>query len=322
MKDSIPYSEMKITEIKQILAKIGKNKQVVLQGGEPTTRKDIFKIINLVKKSGNIPILYTNGLKLADSNYVKMLKKSGVDKVHVSFDGFREEVYEKLRGDSKQLYIKLRALKNLEKYNIKVSLAAVIASGINEDEVEKLLRFSIKNNHFIKALNLYGATPYGKFNIDIKKYLTPSDLIKLLGEASNGVICKEYFVEFKKLRVNLYNILKNIGIYFPFGDFASVTLFKVHENEIKHFIPLEDIKSTNKEIEKGNVVFIMKQLFKSRGLLFLKLMQKKIKQEVLGSILNIHVANINTPVNYIPIEFDNKIIAKIKDEFGIFEQAG
>jgi uncharacterized radical SAM superfamily Fe-S cluster-containing enzyme len=316
VKESLPYEELTTKEIKIILSKIGKNKQVILFGGEPTLRKDLFEIIDLIKKSDNIPIIYTNGLKLADNNYIKKLKESGVNKIHFSFDGFRENIYEELRGSRKQFYIKLKALKNLEKYNFKVILASIIASGINEDEVSKLLKFSIKNNHFIQTLALFGATPYGRFNIKIKKYLTPSDLIKLLEEASNGVINKEYIIEFKKLRNNLYQILKKMGIYFPFGNHdSSISLFKIEGNQIKHFIPLKELKEINKELENKKFTSLMKYLFTKRGLLFIKLLLRNLKLETLGNdILGIHVANILTPLNNFTVEVDDKIIEKIRDK--------
>jgi uncharacterized radical SAM superfamily Fe-S cluster-containing enzyme len=210
----------------------------------------------------------------------------------------------------------LKALKNLEKYNFKVILASIIASGINEDEVSKLLKFSIKNNHFIQTLALFGATPYGRFNIKIKKYLTPSDLIKLLEEASNGVINKEYIIEFKKLRNNLYQILKKMGIYFPFGNHdSSISLFKIEGNQIKHFIPLKELKEINKELENKKFTSLMKYLFTKRGLLFIKLLLRNLKLETLGNdILGIHVANILTPLNNFTVEVDDKIIEKIRDK--------
>ena len=318
--ETFPFQEMSIENIKYILSKIGKNKQVVLFGGEPTVREDLFEIIKLIKESGNTPIIYTNGLKLADPDYVRKLKENGCNKVHISFDGFRENIYEQLRGDGKQLCIKLKALKNMEKYNMKIFLSSVIVSGINEDEVPKLLDFSIKNNHFIQSLTLFGATPYGKFNIKIEKFLTSSDLIELLEKTSNSVINKEYFIEFKKLRVNLYNILKKVGIYFPFGNYASLTLFKVEEKQVKHLIPLEELKEINRRIENKEIS-IMKYLFTKNSLLLLKLLWNKLKPEALGNTLGIHVANIITPINYFPIEIDNRRIAKVKDEYLIFLQS-
>lgn len=322
-KDSLPYKDMSINEIKEILSKLGKNKNIILLGGEPTVRNDIFKIIRLIKKSGNFPILYTNGLKLADSHYVERLKKSGIKRVMFSIDSFREYVNEELRGNSKQLIIKLKALKNLEVFDIKVKLSSVIAAGINDDEIENILRFCIKNNHFIQGINFFGATPYmGKFDINIKKYLTPSDILNLLEKASNGVISKEYLLEFQRFRINIHNIFNEFGIYFYVGNIFSPTLFRIEGNEIKHFIPLEELKEINERIEERKIISLMKYLFTKRGFMFLKLLLKKQKVETLGTnVFGIHVSNIITPLNYIPSKIDNNvIIAKIPDEWVIMHQ--
>lgn len=314
MHESKPWDEMNIKDIKYILSKIGKNNRILLFGGEPTVRRDLFKIIRLIKKSKNIPILYTNGLKLKNLDYVKKLKKAGVSRVHFSLDGFREEIYEKLRGKD-YLYEKLKALKNLEKCEIDVYISSTIAAGINEDQVSELLKFAIKNNHFIKGLYIFSATPYGRFNIKIEKLLAPSDIIKLLEEASSGRINKEYFLEFKKLRVNINRTLEKFGKFFPVGYYLSPTLFKVEKSEIKEFIPLKDLKKINNYLQKNDLISVLRFLLKNKkySLNFLKLITKSLNPNALGvNNLNIMVGFVTTPINYIPMKIHHLGIAKIK----------
>jgi uncharacterized radical SAM superfamily Fe-S cluster-containing enzyme len=310
------YEEMSIEDIKRVLSKIGKNKKVLLFGGEPTVRKDIFKIIRLIRKSGNIPSICTNGLKLADENFVKKLKKSGIERVLLSFDGFREEIYEKLRGNKKHLYLKLKALKNLEKYNIKVYLSSTIAPGVNEDEVPKLLKFAAQNNHFIIGMNLYAATPYGRFNITQKEQFTPSDIINILNTASKGTINKEYVIEFKKLRANLHNISKKVGIFFPVCSYYhSHILLKVENSQVKHFIPIEHLKRINEYMKNKKFIPLVKYLIKNLKptLAFIRLILSKFNAKSLGrNVLIIQLGNVITPLNYIPVEYDCTSIEKME----------
>jgi uncharacterized radical SAM superfamily Fe-S cluster-containing enzyme len=323
-KDSLPYEEISINEIKQILSRIGKNKRIILSGGEPTVRKDLFKIISLIKKSGNIPVTYTNGLKLADPNYVKKLKKSGLERVHFSFDGFREEIYEQLRGSSEHLYLKLKALKNLEKFNIEVYISSTIAAGINEGEVGKLLEFCVRNNHFIKGLVFFHAQPFGRFNINTKKLLTASDIIKLLEDASKGTINREYFIEFKKFSIHLYHLLNKIGKFFPYGHgyFAAVP-FKTDGNGISQLIPLKELKIINKKLEQKKISIIRHLSWKRLWWLSKFFLSKKFKPKMLSDkILLVNIGYVGTPITYIPTKSQCEAIQKHKGKIFMYVNAG
>jgi uncharacterized radical SAM superfamily Fe-S cluster-containing enzyme len=315
VSDSLPYKDFSFNEVKEILSKIGKNKIVVITGGEPTVRKDLFKILKLIKKSGHMTALYTNGLKLTDPNYVKNLKKNGLDRVHLTFDGFSEEIHEKLRGNRKYLYLKLKALKNLERFDIEVYLSATIAAGINDKEVRKLLKFCVRNNHFIKMLQLYVATPFGRFNINTTKTLTPSDVIKLLEEASNGIVNRDYFLENKIFRVNMYHLLGKIGKFIPFGHHFAACPFYVNKNEISQLIPLQDLKNINKKMKRKEIS-IIKYISLKRLWWFIKfLFSRKFKPSIINNnILIIGVDIIYTPLNYIPIKLDIVTVQKFKDD--------
>jgi uncharacterized radical SAM superfamily Fe-S cluster-containing enzyme len=312
-KEWLPFVDMTIEQIKDIISKIGRDKRVLMFGGEPTVREDMFEIIDLIRESGNIPMVYTNGLKLADPDYVKKLREHGIYRVVFSFDGFREDIYEKLRGDKNQLYIKLKALKNLEKFGIQVILSSTITAGINDDEIGRILNFSIKNVHFIKGIYYFCTIPYmGRFDVSPRKMLMPSDILKSLERITNGVISREYVIEFKKLAVNLYYLLKKFGIYFPPGHYHAMSLFRA--GSIKQFIPLKELKKMNKEIKKNKFLFILRSLFSRRSLLFLKLLINKNKIESLGkNVFNVNATYINTPFNYIPVKFDTCIVWRIKN---------
>jgi uncharacterized radical SAM superfamily Fe-S cluster-containing enzyme len=317
MKDRLPYDEMSIDDIKDVLAKIGKNKKILLFGGEPTLRDDIFKIIRLIKKSRNIPTICTNGLKLADRSFVKKLKESGIKRILLSFDGFREEIYENLRGNSGHLYLKLRALKNLKDFKIKVYLSSTIAYGVNENEISNLLKFAIRNNDFIIGINIYPATPYGKFDISIKKYLTPSDIVSMLEKASSGLITKEYVLEFKRLRMNLNRVLSKFKIFFPcYSYYHSHTLLKVENNQLKHFISLNDLKGVNEFIQNRKYLNLLVYFIKNPRLVknSLSFVLRKFNSESLGkNVFIVQLGNVITPLNYLPVEYDCIEIEKLSN---------
>jgi len=224
-----------------------KNGLIVLSGGEPTLREDLPEIIKLIKKSGNQVELYTNGLKLLDINYVKKLKKSGLKTICFSFDGFDDNVYQRLRGKN-LLEKKIKILNNLEKVGIGVWLVVVIGKDINENQITPILEFARRHTNLIRGV---------KFNVlydpILKDNYTISDIRKII-EKENGINIK-WFIEEKRLRYNLYKIVKKI-----FTPLSNRFLYLLQENhqyitfkngEWSSLIPIKRFEEINKILEKG-----------------------------------------------------------------------
>ncbi|MBL7148258.1 MAG: radical SAM protein [Nanoarchaeota archaeon] len=143
------YEEPTLDWIKKRL-KSFKNVKIGLFGGEPTLRKDLFEIIKLVKESGNTPLLFTNGVELSNSHYAKIIKDSGVNEVHLQFDGFSTEGYRKMRGKDLTQQKKL-ALENLKNYDIPTVLETTHIKDLNEQEISNIFEFALKND-FIQGV--------------------------------------------------------------------------------------------------------------------------------------------------------------------------
>ena len=147
--------EMKEPSVREIKEKISgfSGSIVYLSGGEPTLREDLFDIVKEIKKAGYKVVLFTNGRKLLDIEFAYRLKKSGLDLVILQFDTFDEGQCEALRGE-RLVEIKLKAIEHLKQARIPLYLFAMLAKGINTDQVKKLIGFTAKNSRFIKILNL------------------------------------------------------------------------------------------------------------------------------------------------------------------------
>jgi len=143
-----PLSPAKIKE----LVKDRRIKRITLSHGEPTVSHEIFDAIHILKKSGKIINIHTNGIKLSDFDYASRLALIGLDHVSLQFDGFSKEVYGRLRGNENLLDYKLRALDNLRKLSIPVTLNVTIAKGINEDEVGHIFDYAVKER-FLKDVS-------------------------------------------------------------------------------------------------------------------------------------------------------------------------
>jgi uncharacterized radical SAM superfamily Fe-S cluster-containing enzyme len=248
------YSEdLTLDEISFILKKIGKRKNVVLIGGEPTVREDIFEIIEMIRKTKNYPQLFTNGLKLANISFVKKLKNSGIKKVIVSFDGFSPEIYEKMRGGKRELLLKLLAIKNLEAERILTFISATIAKNINENEIDRLLKFcinSVKRNGSIRGILIYCATRCGRYLIENNSEMDTVELVKKIEELNLGIKI-DYLIEMKKLLIYLNRIATKIGFPTPFGSGGLVGIYRV--GSLKELIPIDKLREINRNFEAFNL---------------------------------------------------------------------
>jgi AdoMet-dependent heme synthase len=94
-----PQAELTTVEGKRLLDQIALNEEIrmiVITGGEPLLRKDIFEIIEYAGKLGFSIIFSTNGTLLTPS-MAKELAKSGVANFSISLDGFTETCHESIR---------------------------------------------------------------------------------------------------------------------------------------------------------------------------------------------------------------------------------
>ena len=117
---------------------------VQLSGGEPTLHPQIFEIIDLIKSS---PVrhlmLNTNGIRIAnDEGFTKKLDKikQGFE-VYLQFDSLNSEALETIRGVN-LTNTRLRALEQLEKYNISTTLVCVVQKGVNDNEINEIINFA------------------------------------------------------------------------------------------------------------------------------------------------------------------------------------
>ena len=253
-------AEASLEEIKRVI-KNYKSREILITGGEPTLRKDLFEIIKIIKDSGNHPAIITNGLKLEDKNYVKKLKKAGLSSgIGIQFDGFNKAANIKLRGQD-FLEKRLKALKNIEEVcNPKrLQLLSVIERGLNEEEMSKIIQFGLENKA-INRVNFLALKPPENEN---KTETTISDLIKIMER--EGYFDREYFLEMVKMYRNIYEVTRKIfkgtlleGCFFKRlpGVFNSI--------HFKKGITPPQLLFQKEEIEKINKILFKAMSKKSR----------------------------------------------------------
>ena len=119
-------------------------KKLRITGGEPLVRKNIlwlFKALSRHLETGALEelTLTTNGSQLP--KYAADLKAMGVRRINISLDTLQPDRFKAITrwGDFGQV---LAGIEAAEKAGLKVKLNAVALKGVNEDEIEDLVRFA------------------------------------------------------------------------------------------------------------------------------------------------------------------------------------
>ncbi len=177
-----------------IESEFGNAEVLQISGGEPTMHPEIIKIIELArKKNFKYVLLNTNGLRISkDENFVKNLARfKGKFEIYLQFDSFDDQHYKKSRG-KELVEIKNKAIKNLIKYQIPITLVATIDNS-NEKEIGKIIDYGMESD-YIRGVNLQPLAFFGrvKKNPDIKNRITLTKIINLIEEQSKYVLKNDF----------------------------------------------------------------------------------------------------------------------------------
>lgn len=130
---------------------------LVLTGGEPLYRSDVFEIATYAKKKGLTTALASNGT-LIDRWMAKRIKLAGIGRVSISLDGATAETHDSFRGIPGSFEAALQGAKNLYDHGISVQFNTTIAKH-NEHELEQI--FQLAQDREAAALHLFMLVPVG-----------------------------------------------------------------------------------------------------------------------------------------------------------------
>lgn len=129
-----------------IVANEGRPDVVQLSGGEPTVHPQFFDILDIAKRK---PIrhlmLNTNGIRIAkDPAFVERLAGYMPDfEIYLQFDSLQPRVLECLRGEN-LLDVRMRALENLNRFNLSTTLVVTLQKGLNDQEIGSIIEFALQ----------------------------------------------------------------------------------------------------------------------------------------------------------------------------------
>ncbi|OQA74562.1 MAG: Cyclic pyranopterin monophosphate synthase 1 [bacterium ADurb.Bin243] len=180
-------AEMKGT-IDGLIEKFKKLDLVNITGGEPMSHPDIFAIIEEAKRPeiGRITI-NSNGSRIArDEEFAAGLARHGVY-VILSFDTFDPETSKKIHG-ADIVELKLKALANLEKYNIPTTILNVAIKGVNDREIGEFVKLAMTKD-FIRSLTIQNMTytGFGGRSFEPGGHITIDEVIGEIAKSGIGI---------------------------------------------------------------------------------------------------------------------------------------
>lgn len=142
----------------------GREFNIQLSGGEPTVRDDLPEIIRLAREKGFSYVqINSNGRRLAEEDgYAQVLKDAGASVIFMQFDGTRDDIYIRLRGEA-LFEKKLKAIRNCEKAGLAVTLVPTIVRGVNDDNIGEMMDFLVENVNVVKGVHFQPASFFGRY---------------------------------------------------------------------------------------------------------------------------------------------------------------
>ena len=185
---------------------------VCTTGGEPTLIENIFKILGILNSNPKIRnvAMATNGIKLAQNDFVRKLKEAGLGWIIFSFNGFNDKVYRETNSRD-LLDIKLQALQNIQEEKIPTAISPTLVRGLNEKDIKPIIEFALDNPYPFYEIRIRAAAKVGVYE-DINQLCT-SEVLDIVAKSIG--LNKEYFL----------NNLPNENIYHSAHQFNMRLVF-------------------------------------------------------------------------------------------------
>jgi 7,8-dihydro-6-hydroxymethylpterin dimethyltransferase len=185
-------------QIDTIVATEGRVEVVQLSGGEPTLHPQLLEAVEYaLSQPIDYVMINTNGIRLAnDHELVDALAahKQRLE-IYLQFDALNDLAMQQLRGQSGLLDIKLRALDNLEKAGLNVTLVATLQGGVNDSAAADLVAFAAERKH-VTGLSFQPATYSGRCLLpdELEKRITFPDVIDSIAHDPRNSFTADDFV--------------------------------------------------------------------------------------------------------------------------------
>ena len=187
----------------------GRPEVLQLSGGEPTIHPQFLEILDYgCRQPIDVVMINTNGIRFAHDPALVQAIAQFRERVEVyfQFDGFNDHINRHLRGES-LLEIKLKALENLGRAGVRVTLVATLQSDMNLDQVGRIVQFGLERP-WITGVSFQPATYSGRFVLpeQLEARITFPDVIAALVEQCDGLFRTDDFMPLPCAHPNCHSL--------------------------------------------------------------------------------------------------------------------
>lgn len=260
--------ELTTPEAKDLVDEISKSgfKIVILSGGEPLLREDIYEIISRIKSCGMRPVLGTNGL-LIDSKTAEKLKNSGLARAGISLDSDQRMIHDDFRMQQGSWDKAIEAMRACKKAGLEFQVHTTLTRR-NFAGIEKITDLAIELG--AAAHHIFFLVPAGRGSkINDFEFLKSEhlNLLNRIFKKQESVsielkpVCAPQFIRLGKE--------KNISTRFSRGCLAGISYCCVLPNGDIHPCPYLPEKAGNAKKDKFSKIWKESPVFlKMRSLVY------------------------------------------------------
>jgi uncharacterized radical SAM superfamily Fe-S cluster-containing enzyme len=190
---------MSLDEFARTLEVIRRNdpdmKIINLTGGEPTRHPQLTRIVRLCHEAGIHRVtISTHGLTFLHDEAMLQELAGLRARMVLSFDSFDDKVNMRMIG-ANCFSAKMRVLDQFAKHNVDTTLIPVIALGVNDHELGRLIRLVLERDN-IRSLEIHTMTFTGQggSGFDARSRITAPDVLRAIEAATEASIRMDDFV--------------------------------------------------------------------------------------------------------------------------------
>lgn len=137
---------------------------LVITGGDPLMREDIFEIIEYATEKNIRTAIAFSGTELANEYRLGKLADSGIARIAISLDGSNPEIHDYFRGISGTFETSLGILKNAKDFGISTQINTTVTT-FNLHDLPNIAKMGI--DHEITLWDVFFIVPTGRAKADL-----------------------------------------------------------------------------------------------------------------------------------------------------------
>lgn len=256
----IDPQELNLKEAKELLKEIARAnfKIIILSGGEPLLRKDIYDLISFAVSLGLRPVLGSNGT-LITKGVARKLKQAGLARAGISLDSIDARVHDGFRQKEGAWGLTLKGMRACKDTGLDFQVHTTV-SQTNSQEIEKITDFA--SGLGACAHHIFFLVPTGRGKEINDFSLSPKDYETLLRNILKNK--EKTKIELKPVCAPQFIPLARqmgIGIRFQRGCLAGITYCCILPNGDVHPCPYLPLRLGNVREEKFSSIWRENKIF-------------------------------------------------------------